>query len=310
VNETSPPTTDARSRDRSPPFPFIDLKRSIDRAREFEAEYRKSAGRIANAFQVWGYTAKSSSGQQTIGALKAFGLLEDEGSGAERKVKLTDLAQRILKDERPGKRDEAIKEAALKPKAIAERWAVWRSGRPPDIECRSELTLELGYTDDAADRFIQVYDDTLGFAKIGTADKETDKMLAELEGPTFKVGDLVQWESAGVLQFALPRRVTEILGSGEFVIVEGSNTGVPTKELTLVPPSTDTKIEPPPGALGLSGAAPRIAASAMRQDVFNLDEGPVVLQYPVKMSAASYQDFEDWINLQLKKIKRGSDQGS
>lgn len=310
MNDPSPTNTDARSRDRSPQFPFIDLKKAIERAREFEAEYKKSAGRIANALQVWKYTSKSSSGQQTIGALLAFGLLEDEGSGAERKVKLTDLAQRILKDERPGKREEAIREAALKPKALAERWAAWRTGRPPDIECRSELTLERGYTEDAANRFIQVYDDTLSFAKIGLADKKTDKLLGELEGPTFKVGDLVQWESAGVLQFPLPRRVTEILGSGEFVMVEGSNTGVPTKELTLVPPSVDTKIEPSAGALGLSGAAPRVAASAMRQDVWNLDEGPVVLQYPVKMSAASYQDFEDWINLQLKKIKRGSDQGS
>src|SRR5579863_3947203 len=107
-----------RSRDRSPPFPFIPLERAIGRAREFEASYRRSAGRLANVLGVWGYTAKSSGGFQTMAALKAFGLMEDEGTGAERKFKLTDLALRILKDERPGKREEGIKEAALKPKLI------------------------------------------------------------------------------------------------------------------------------------------------------------------------------------------------
>jgi hypothetical protein len=147
-------------RDRSPPFPFISLEKAIERAREFETDYKKSAGRIANAMSVWGYTPKSSGGQQTIGALLAYGLFEDEGSGSERKVKLTELALRILKDERPGKREEALKEAALKPKAFSEQWLRWGSGRPPDRECISELTLERGFIEDAAKRFIRVYDDT------------------------------------------------------------------------------------------------------------------------------------------------------
>jgi hypothetical protein len=46
----------------------------------------------------------------------------------------------------------------------------------------------------------------------------------------------------------------------------------------------------------------------VRQDTFTLDEGPAMLQYPAKMTAESFEDFEDWLNLQLKKIKRGISQ--
>lgn len=41
-----------------------------------------------------------------------------------------------------------------------------------------------------------------------------------------------------------------------------------------------------------------------KQDTFTLDEGTVVLQWPSQMSAHSYDDFKDWIELQLRKIKR------
>ena len=41
-----------------------------------------------------------------------------------------------------------------------------------------------------------------------------------------------------------------------------------------------------------------------RRDTFSLDEGLVVLQWPEKLSAASYEDFESWIGIVLRKIKR------
>jgi hypothetical protein len=42
----------------------------------------------------------------------------------------------------------------------------------------------------------------------------------------------------------------------------------------------------------------------IRQDTFTLDEGQVVLQWPAKLSPSSYQDFKDWIELQMRKIAR------
>jgi hypothetical protein len=46
------------------------------------------------------------------------------------------------------------------------------------------------------------------------------------------VGDYVQWTSGGVAQFVKPRRVTGVSEDGEYVFVEGSNTGIPVAELS------------------------------------------------------------------------------
>ncbi len=45
-------------------------------------------------------------------------------------------------------------------------------------------------------------------------------------------------------------------------------------------------------------------ATGSKRDVFSLDEGRVILEWPEKMSADSYEDFQSWIELQLRKIKR------
>jgi hypothetical protein len=42
----------------------------------------------------------------------------------------------------------------------------------------------------------------------------------------------------------------------------------------------------------------------MKEDVFSLKEGDVVLQYPERLSSASYEDFSAWAQIILRKIKR------
>jgi hypothetical protein len=42
----------------------------------------------------------------------------------------------------------------------------------------------------------------------------------------------------------------------------------------------------------------------MNQDVFTLEEGDVMIQWPKALSAASYQDLEDWLELIKRKAKR------
>ena len=41
-----------------------------------------------------------------------------------------------------------------------------------------------------------------------------------------------------------------------------------------------------------------------KQDVFSLPEGEVVLEWPEQMSPESYEDFESWVNLVLRKVRR------
>jgi hypothetical protein len=62
------------------------------------------------------------------------------------------------------------------------------------------------------------------------------------------VGDLVQWTSNGVDQFETPRRVRGIKKheGKEWAFVEGTKTGVPVSELTVVAPRVAPAAPPPP----------------------------------------------------------------
>jgi len=167
-------------RDRSPAFPFIPLEKAIERVDEFAEKYQKHEVRIVNAGIPWNFRPMSSQSLQTVAALKYFGLMEDFGSREERKVKLTELAWKILYDDRPGARAKAIQEAALQSKAIADLWSLWGAHRPYEAECISELHIEKGFTREAAKRFLEIYDDTIAYAKLAESDiltaHETDKI--------------------------------------------------------------------------------------------------------------------------------------
>ena len=168
---------ESRKKDRSPNFPFISLPKAIDRARILQAKYRKEPARIATVGPLWGYGAKSSGLLQTVAALKQYGLLDDEGSGDARKIRLTELANRILLDTRPGVREETIKTAALRPRLFSE-YVRWASHRPPDEHLISELSLDRGFSNDAARIFIRVFDDTMRFANIEDGDSDPSSLEA------------------------------------------------------------------------------------------------------------------------------------
>ena len=42
----------------------------------------------------------------------------------------------------------------------------------------------------------------------------------------------------------------------------------------------------------------------MNQDVFTLEGGDITIQWPKSLSAQSYQDLEDWLELIKRKDKR------
>lgn len=45
----------------------------------------------------------------------------------------------------------------------------------------------------------------------------------------------------------------------------------------------------------------------MKEDVFSLDEGSVVLTWPERISKTSAQDLKDWLALVARKIERAAD---
>src|SRR5690606_7706410 len=112
--------TTSNKRDRSPAFPYVGLAKALQRVEQLYEKARHHEVRVADVAKDWGLTAKSSATIRTVAALLAFGLIEDNGSGEARKIKISDTGRRILDDKRPGVREELIAKAALRPKVFAE----------------------------------------------------------------------------------------------------------------------------------------------------------------------------------------------
>src|ERR1700719_1411700 len=85
-----------KKRMRSPAYPFVNLETAIKRARTFYDREGRNAAPLTVTAKHWGYEAKSSGSTQTAAALMSFGLMQDEGTGDRRKVKLTPNALKIL----------------------------------------------------------------------------------------------------------------------------------------------------------------------------------------------------------------------
>lgn len=66
----------------------------------------------------------------------------------------------------------------------------------------------------------------------------------------------------------------------------------------------DSTNPPPPLKKDRPAKERRIMPAGTKEDVFTLDEGPVVLQWPDRISPTSAQDLEDWLALIIRKAKR------
>jgi|HubBroStandDraft_1064217.scaffolds.fasta_scaffold120808_2 hypothetical protein len=311
VAKVTPPENDDRKRMRSPAYPYINLETAIKRAKEFYAEEQRNAAPLKVAVKHWGYEAKSSGGAQTAAALISFGLLRDEGTGDKRKVKLTENALRIVLDTRADSEDraDAIRTAALTPKIHQQLWRKWENNIPSTENLKHILVLDWQppFNPAAVDGFIKEYKDTIAFAKpdasvtVPLADGDTTPELEEDDGGgknssqggyAPRVGDYVQWEPKGILQFREPKRIASISADGGYAFVDGSSTGVPVAELT----KQQKPLEHAP--------APLPNNRTMRQDIFSLAEGTVTIQWPTPLSADSIQDLKDWLKIVERKIAR------
>lgn len=210
---------DKARKERSPSFPFISLKKAVDRLKEMADAHKRNQARMITVGATWGYGAKSSGLVQTVAALKAFGLIDDLGGGADRKLQVSDLGWRILQDARPGAREAAIREAAVKPRLIAEYLNQWVPDRPSDAHCLSELRLDRGFGDAAASLFLKVFDDTVNYANL----KNSDSLSPVLEQEENVVESSVSGDSpvASVFRRMTPVAAAQMANGEPFSIMLG-----------------------------------------------------------------------------------------
>jgi hypothetical protein len=305
---TIPPKAPTSGAGRGASYPFITLEQAIARAKTLWDKEGKNLAFISAAVKHWGYAEKSSGGKQTVAALRAFGLIETEGEGDGRQIRLTGRALDILLDPDPAKKTAALRAAAAAPRIFSDLLAKWApSALPSDETISAYLLREKDFNRNAVTEFVKDFRANIAYS--GLANSVNIPLMGAPKGakieeekpPGVQIGKFVQWAPGGIDQFVEPRKVVGFSEGKDFLFVEGSLTGVAVSEVTVMPDPATIDQSP----LRQNSTAPiRTAPSGSKQDTFTLDEGIVVLQWPSSLSETSFEDFESWIQLQLKKIKR------
>lgn len=176
ANETDakPPAALAKkARTRSPAYPYLDLRSALDKAAVIWRTEGRHAVAVTLAMQHWGYKADSSTGYSCIAALKKFGLVDEEGTGETRQVRLSRLALAVLLDDDRAspERNSALRTAALSPRIHVELWEKYGADLPSDSTLRRFLILEKNFNEAAVDEFLEEYKSTVAFA--GLRDTES-----------------------------------------------------------------------------------------------------------------------------------------
>jgi hypothetical protein len=291
---------------RSPGYPACTLKVAIEKARTLK-DYQPARKPIPidSALKALGYSVGSGAGMQMIASLKKFGLVEDAGSLDQRTVRVSDLAWKIIGDVRPQSpdRDKATAEAALSPKIHAEIRERWPHGLPDDATIGHWLTMEKAFNEKSVAGFLKDLRQTFEYAKLDLEPFSGKDGGEEAPSPP-KVGDFVQWASQGTAQFASPRKVLGLSEDGEFAFVEGTETGLPVSQLTVEKAAEPARKDAPPAPPRNPFVRDETPHEGITQATFPLQEGMATLRWPENLSASSFEDFEGWIQLVLRKAKR------
>ncbi len=302
-----------RKRTRSPAYPYINLETAIKRAKEFYDKEQRNPANIKVAVKHWGFVEGSSGGGQTIAALTSFGLMQDEGMGNNRKMRLTQTALRILLDARPDSKERAelIKQAALAPKIHQQLWEKWGVDLPSDAQLKHTLLFEwpVPFNENAVDGFIREYKDTIVFARLTESDKVASEVKnngdkTEGESPyVAQVGDWVQWEHNGALGFPEPKRVKGLSPDGNWAYVDGQHGAVPRHELLRGSPPANPLNPPDPNAAQRIQSPPK---THMQEFVVPLSDGKAVFQWPTLLSKEDIDDLKDSLKILERKITRSA----
>lgn len=239
---------------RGPSYPFIDLQKAVERVEQITAKGAERTTLAPESFyKFWGYQPKSSGARQTMAAMNAYGLVEYVGRGRDRKVRLSDCARRIALDRTPNSetRAAALRQSALEPAAFHSLWDQFGPHLPHSDVMISWLVLEKEFNQSGAEVAVENFAATVEFAKLDQPSNSPQKNDSQneqgvVESEPARVGDLVECELNGVLMFEHPVRVRAVSDDGAWAFVEGSESGVAMKNVSVVERTRgDAPIEPP-----------------------------------------------------------------
>lgn len=188
-------TKNNSKRNRSPSYPVFDLEKAVEMAKNFYKAEGFNEALVDIAVKSWGLTPGGSAGYRTVAALLHYGIFEDEGSGDERIVYLTELGKTIVLDERENseERKKAIRNAALNPKIFRDLWEKWGPDLPSDENMNFHLVRNLGFNRKHVQKFINSFRSTIEYANLFNRQEEVEE--TELEEAPKENAETISMES-------------------------------------------------------------------------------------------------------------------
>mgnify|MGYP000291459020 CR=1 FL=1 len=244
----------------SPSYPHVPLEKALERARKIFEEDRTNVIDRETAAKHVGYSSISGASDKMLATLANYGLLEPSGKG---QVRLTALALDIFAPENESSKKKALYLAGTSPSLFAlidESFEV-----TPSMGALKNWMIRRDFVDSAITPASKSYFRTMeylerqeaiesGGPSSGESAKldEPDDSNVVYGGAT--VGTLVQWEQDGALQLSAPTRVRQVTPDGEWVFVDGSETGIPMSQTIVEKTATAPPapvIAPPTLALAM-----------------------------------------------------------
>lgn len=241
---------------RSPGYPSVSLQGALEYVEQIYTLNRTNTIDREAAAKSMGYSGSSGASDKTIANLAHYGLAEKAGKG---EIRVTQLAVDILRPESDATKSVAIREAAGNPQLFALLTEKFPDGHFSPDALKNSLS-RMGFQEAAIPSASRAYAETCQFLEQVGAYDSYDKPQSDgaesvpLNGKRpfggASIGDLVQWESDGALQFNSPVRVRDVSEDGQWAFVDGSETGVPMDELVVEQQAPKQSITPPTLPLG------------------------------------------------------------
>ncbi|WP_454685618.1 hypothetical protein [Agrobacterium leguminum] len=238
---------------RSPSYPSMSLRDALLAVGKIESVYRSTPVDRESAAKLIGYSALSGPAAKALAALAAYGLFDRAGKGEAR---VTPRAIAILHAANDDERRLHLLEAASAPPLFSElRDRFSGIAIPPESGVLTYLNRQ-GFNPNAVRPAANAFLETMRFVEELKASESYGSDIPEdIESSASKggfettfggaaIGDLVQWESQGALQFPKPLRVRSISDDGKWIAVEGSQTGIPMSEVIVESKASPQTIAP------------------------------------------------------------------
>jgi hypothetical protein len=264
IASSTPMENDMATKARSPNYPQISLPKAIDLAAKLYDKAHTHKASAAVVVGALGYTGLNGASLGVISALKKYGLIEAVGD-SEFKISKDGLTI-IVDPKHSTDRASAILRAAFRPALFAELRQEYGDKPPKSDDFLRAFLLKRGFVQSVVDTPIRTY-------------RETMEVVEQAQAALGDAGS----------------------GMGPPLFAEDDEDQSEDQSLSAAQPSPAALEASPVRSQVLSGRE----ASDTVDDVYKLPDGRAfVLSWPAKISADEFEDFEAWISLLQRKLKR------